>query len=130
MRILLVTDEVGYADDVISASHAIGVGVTVAPSGCSLAREVREAGADVVALDAGNRFGSSARMAEAFAARHPHLVVAVLATGVDDHEAGNFLLAHRWNCAERLLDRLALAYLDLQESIDRRPAPARTALAP
>ena len=112
MHILLVTDEVGYAEDIVSASHAVGVGVTVAASGCALAKTAREAGADVVALDAGNRFGSSARMAEAFAARHPHLVVAVLATGVDDHEAGNFLLAHRWNCAERLLDRLSLAYLD------------------
>jgi hypothetical protein len=109
MRILLLTDEAGFADDVVAASAAMGVGVTVAHADSETETTARTVGADVVAFDAGNRFGSNVRMAQAFAARHPRVVVAVLATGVDDYEAGNFLLVHRWNCAERLLDTLSSA---------------------
>ena len=106
MRILLVTDEDGYANDVIAASAAMGAAVTVAPYDWDLHGTALDVGANVVVFDAGNRFGSNVRAAKAFADVHPSVVVAVVATGVDDGESDNVVLMHRWHCAERLLEQL------------------------
>jgi hypothetical protein len=111
MRIVFATDEGDYADDVIAAADALGVGVTVASTADDVETTVRRTGANVLVLDAEDDFAAAARVASAFVEAHPHVVVGVVATGVDDRRVGPFLVMHRWRSAERLVRELSRAYV-------------------
>jgi hypothetical protein len=110
MRVLLVTDDEGYGDDVAAAGDAVGVDVTVLAGDCNLEATARRAGATAVVFDAQDEFAAIADRAESFAAAHPGAVVGVVATGVDDGWAENVLVVHRWRCADRLLGTLSHVY--------------------
>jgi hypothetical protein len=124
MRILLATDEESYADDVFAAADALGVDVTAAAPDSDIETTVRRVGANVVVFDAGDDFAPTVRAVSDFAGVHPHIVVCVVATGVDDHlndgRAGHVLVVHRWRSPERLLDRLSRAYVDMRVATEPR----------
>jgi hypothetical protein len=107
MRVLLVTDDEGYGDDVAAAGDAVGVDVTVLAGDCNLEATARRAGANTVVFDAQDEAGALTGRAGTFAAAHPRTVVGVVATGVDDGWKDDVLVIHRWQCADRLLDRLS-----------------------
>jgi hypothetical protein len=114
MRVLLVTDDAGYGDEVAAAGDAVGIDVTVLAGECNVAATMRRAGADTVVFDAQDESGALTGRAGAFAAAHPRAVVAVVATGVDDGWQKNVLVLHRWRCADRLLDKLSEASSGMQ----------------
>src|SRR6266404_1499683 len=117
MRVLLVTDDAGYGDEVAAAGDSVGMDVIV------LAADSR-VGANIVVFDAGDDFAPTVRAAADFAGVHPHVVVCVVATGVDDHlndgRAGDVLVVHQWRSPERLLDRLSRAYLGMRVATEPR----------
>jgi hypothetical protein len=129
MRILLATDEESYADDVYAAADELGVDVTAMSTESDIETTARRIGANVVVFDAGDDFAPTARAASAFAAVHPHIVVGVVATGVDDGlndgRAGPVLVVHRWRSPERLLGKLSRAYAGM-----RVPSEPRSSVGP
>jgi hypothetical protein len=106
MRVVLVTDDAGYGDEVAAAGDAVGIDVIVLAGECKVAATMRRAGANTVVFDAQDEVDALADRAGTFAAAHPSAVVGVVATGVDDGWKENVLLVHRWRCADRLFDTL------------------------
>ena len=107
MRVVLVTDDAGYGDEVAAAGDAVGIDVTVLAGECNVAATMRRAGANTVVFDAQDEVGALTGRAGTFAAAHPHTVVGVVGTGVDDGWQDEVLVIHRWQCADRLLDTLS-----------------------
>lgn len=126
MRVLLITDDASYGDEVAAAGDAVGMDVIVLAAEYNVARAVPRLGANIVVFDGGDDFVPTVRAAADFAGVHPHVVVCVVATGVDDHlndgRAGDVLVVHQWRSPERLLDRLSRAYLDLRVATEPRSA--------
>jgi hypothetical protein len=124
MRVLLVTDDAGYGDEVAAAGDAVGMDVIVLAAESNVAGAVPRVGANIVVFDAGDDFVPAVRAAADFAGVHPHVVVCVVATGVDDHlndgRAGDVLVVHQWRSPERLLDRLSRAYLGMRVATEPR----------
>jgi len=110
MRVLLVTDDAGYGDEVAAAGDAVGIDVIVLAGECNVAATMGRAAANTVVFDAQGDAGAVNRRAETFATAHPYAVVGVVATGVDDGWQENVLVVHRWSCADRLLDTLSSAH--------------------
>ena len=52
MRVVLVTDDAGYGDEVAAAGDAVGIDVTVLAGECNVAATMRRAGANAVLLEA------------------------------------------------------------------------------
>jgi len=107
MRVLLVTDDAGYGDEVAVAGDAVGIEVTVLAGECNVASTMRRAGANTVVFDAQDEVDALTGRAGTFAAAHLGAVVGVVATGVDDGWQDNVLVVHRWWCADRLLEKLS-----------------------
>jgi hypothetical protein len=107
MRVLLVTDDAGYGDEVAAAGDAVGIDVTVLAGECNVAATMQRAGANTVLFDAQDEVDALTDRAGTFAVAHPRAVVGVVATGVDDGWQGNVLVIHRWRCADRLLEKLS-----------------------
>jgi len=110
MRVLLVTDDAGYGDEVAAAGDAVGIDVIVIAGECNVAPTMRRAGANTVVFDAQGDADAVNGRAGTFATAHPEAVVGVVATGVDDGWQENVLVLHRWSCADRLLDTLSSAH--------------------
>lgn len=110
MRVLLVTDDAGYGDEVAATGDAVGIAVTVLAGECNVGATMRRAGANAVVFDAQDEVGAVSGRAGTFAAAHPGPVVGLVATGVDEGWQENILVVHRWRCADRLLDKLSDAY--------------------
>jgi hypothetical protein len=110
MRVLLVTDDAGYGDEVSAAGDAAGIDVIVLAGECNVAATMRRAGANTVVFDAQDEPSALTGLAGTFASAHPGAVVGVVATGVDDGWRKNVLVLHRWWCAERLLEKLSTVY--------------------
>ena len=106
MRVVLVTDDAGYGDEVAAAGDAVGIDVTVLAGECNVAATMRRAGANTVVFDAQDEASALTGRAGTFATAHPGAVVGVVATGVDDAWKDNVLVFHRWWCADRLFDSL------------------------
>jgi hypothetical protein len=113
LQVLLVTDDVRYAADVVAAADTVGVAMTAVKPAIDIGAAVIRAGANVVLFDGGGEFAAIEPNASAFATAHPHVVVGVVATGMEDMQAGNFVVMHRWGAPERLLDELARVYVNL-----------------
>jgi hypothetical protein len=124
MRVLLVTDDADYGDEVAAAGDAVGMDVIVLAAESNAADAVPRVAANIVVFDGGDDFAPTVRAAADFAGVHPHVVVCVVATGVDDHlndgRAGDVLVVHQWRSPERLLDRLSRAYLAMRVAIEPR----------
>ncbi len=124
MRVLLVTDDAGYGDEVAAAGDSVGMDVIVLAADSDVGGAVPRIGANIVVFDAGDDFAPTVRAAADFAGVHPHVVVCVVATGVDDHlndgRAGDVLVVHQWRSPERLLDRLSRAYLGTRVATEPR----------
>jgi hypothetical protein len=110
MRVVLVTDDAGYGDEVAAAGDVVGIDVTVLAGECNVSATMRRAGASAVVFDAQDEVGALSDRAGAFASAHPRAVVGVVGTGVEDGWKGNVLVVHRWRCADRLLDTLATVH--------------------
>jgi hypothetical protein len=107
MRVLLVTDDAGYGDEVAAAGDAVGIDVTVLAGDSNVAATMQRARANTVVFDAQDEAGALTGRAGIFAAAHPSAVVGVVATGVADGWQDNVLVIHRWRCADRLFDKLS-----------------------
>jgi hypothetical protein len=107
MRVVLVTDDAGYGEEVAAAGDAVGIDVIVLAGECKVASTMRRVGANTVVFDAQDEVGALAGRAGTFASTHPRAVVGVVGTGVEDGWQDNVLVIHRWWCADRLLDKLS-----------------------
>ena len=110
MRVLLVTDDAGYGNEVADAGDAVGIDVVVLAGDSNVAATMRRVGSKAVVFDAQDEVGALIGRAGIFATAHPRTVVGVVATGVDDGWQENVLVIHRWHCADRLLDKLSDVY--------------------
>lgn len=113
MRILLVTDDTRYADDVLSAAATAGLHVDLATSKENIELIALRTTPNVVVLDAHDRLTRTARAATVFAALHPSILVAVVAVGGPERANSNLRVFDKWRAAERLLDELARAHVGL-----------------
>jgi hypothetical protein len=122
MRVLLVTDDAGYGDEVAAAGDAAGIDVVVLAGESNLAATMRRVGANAVVFDAQDEVDALAGRARTFAATHPGAVVGVVATGVDEGWQDKVLVVHRWRCVDRLLDKLSTVHSDKEVARARRSA--------
>jgi PleD family two-component response regulator len=113
MRILLVTDDARYADDVLSAAATAGLHVDLATSKENIEHIALRTTPNVVVLDAHDRLTRTARAATVFAALHPSILVVVVAIGSPERANSNLRVFDKWRAAERLLDELARAHVGL-----------------
>jgi DNA-binding NarL/FixJ family response regulator len=114
MRVLLVTDDVRYADRVAAAAALLGVPVIVSPTDENVDATAARAAPNVVVFDAEDAFSHMARVASAFAAIHPQMAVAIVASRATERRARSLLVFDRWRSAERLLGELERAYVGLR----------------
>jgi DNA-binding NtrC family response regulator len=103
MRILLVTDDARYADEVASAAARRGVDLELAAVGDDLDDATTENAPNVVVLDADNRLARTSRTATVFAALHPRIATVVVANRAPERSVGDVLVIDKWRSAERLL---------------------------
>jgi AmiR/NasT family two-component response regulator len=113
MRILLVTDDTRYADEVLSAAAAAGVHVDLVTSKENIEVTALRTTPNVVVLDAHDRLTRTARAATVFAALHPSILVVLVAVGGPERTNSNLRVFDKWRAAERLLDELARAHVGL-----------------
>jgi PleD family two-component response regulator len=96
MRILLVTDDARYADDVVSAAATAGLHVDLATNKENLELIALRTTPNVVVLDANDRLTTTARAATVFAALHPGILVVLVAVGGPDRGNSNFRVFDKW----------------------------------
>ena len=113
MRILLVTDDTRYADEVLTAAAKAGLHVDLATSKENIETTALRTTPNVVVLDAHDRLTRTARAATVFAALHPSILVVLVAVGGPERASSNLRVFDKWRAAERLLDELARAHVGL-----------------
>jgi DNA-binding NtrC family response regulator len=120
MRILLVTDDERYAEDIAAAAERRGVDLALASAGDDLDGAATESAPNVLVLDANNRLARVSRTATVFAALHPRIVTVVVANRAPERSVGEVLVIDKWRSAERLLHELEHALLGLPEPLEAR----------
>ena len=116
MRILLVTDDSRYADELASAASERGVDFAQAAVGDDLDLTTTAHAPNVVVLDAHDALARTSRTATVFAALHPQIATVVVANRAAKRRVGNVLVFDKWRSAERLLGELERAYVGLSIS--------------
>jgi hypothetical protein len=111
MRILLVTDDVRYANEVGYAASLKGVDLTLAALGDDLDSTTTRDAPNVVVLDANNRLARVSRTATVFAALHPRIATVVVANRTPERSVGSLQIVNKWRSAEHLLRELEHAVL-------------------
>jgi hypothetical protein len=111
MRILLVTDDVCYADQVACAASLKGVDLTLAALGDDLDAATTRNAPNVVVLDANNKLARVSRTATVFAALHPRIATVVVANRTPERSIGSVQIVNKWRSAEHLLRELEHAVL-------------------
>ncbi len=120
MRILLVTDDARYADEVASAAARRGVDLELAAVGDDLDDATTENAPNLVVLDADNRLARTSRTATVFAALHPRIATVVVANRAPERSVGDVLVIDKWRSAERLLGELEHAFLGIAQPLEAR----------
>jgi len=113
MRVLLVTDDTRYADELASAASFRGVDLAQAAVGDDLDARVALHVPNVVVLDAHDSLARTSRTATVFAALHPRIATVLIAKRAPERSVGSVLVFDKWFSAERLLRELERAYLRL-----------------
>jgi DNA-binding response OmpR family regulator len=113
MRILLVTDDTRYADEVLTAAAKAGLHVDLGSSKEDIETIALRTTPNVVVLDAHDRLTRTARAATVFAALHPSILVVLVAVGSPERADTNVRVFDKWRAAERLLDELARVHVGL-----------------
>lgn len=120
IRILLVTDDDGYADEVALAASLRGVDLELAAVGDDLDATTTLHTPNVVVLDAHDALARTSRTASVFAALHPRIAIVIVANRAPDRGVGSIHVVDKWRSAERLLSELEHAFLGLGALPERR----------
>ncbi len=120
MRILLVTDDDGYADEVALAAALRGVDLELAAVGDDLDAATTLHLPNVVVLDAHDALTRTSRTASVFAALHPRIAIVLVANRAPERSVGGIHVVDKWRSAERLLQELEHAFLGLALPAERR----------
>jgi hypothetical protein len=118
MRVLLVTDDGRYADDVAAAASLRGVDFTLAAVDDDLEATANSHAPNVVVLDADNQIARTSRAATVFAALHPRIATVIVAKRAPERIIGNVQVVDKRRSAERLLGDLEHALLGLVASVE------------
>ena len=113
MRILLVTDDERYADEIAYAASLRGVDLARAAVGDDLDATTTRNAPNVVVLDAHNTLARTSRTATVFAALHPRIATVIVAGHALERSVGNVHVVDKSRSAEHLLRELERAYLGL-----------------
>ena len=120
MRILLVTDDEGYADEVALAAALRGVDLELAATGDDLDAAATLHLPNVVVLDAHDALARTSRTASVFAALYPRIAIVIVANRASERSVGGIRVVDKWRSAERLLSELEHAFLGLAFPAERR----------
>jgi DNA-binding NtrC family response regulator len=120
MRILLVTDDARYADEVTSVAARRGVDLALASVGDDLDGAATRSAPNVLVLDANNKLARTSRTATVFAALHPRIATIVVANHAPERSVGDVQVIDKWRSAERLLGELEHAFLGLGSALETR----------
>jgi ActR/RegA family two-component response regulator len=118
MRILLVTDDGRYADDIATAATLRGVNLARVAVGDDLDAAARLRRPNIVVLDADNKIARTSRTATVFAALHPRIATVIVAERAPERIAGNVQVVDKRRSAERLLGDLEHALLGLGAPVE------------
>jgi hypothetical protein len=113
MRILLVTDDSPYADDVASAASLRGIDLRRAAADDDLEATTTLHTPNIVVLDADNKIARTSRAATVFAALHPRIATVIVARRAPERSVGNLQVVDKRRSAEHLLGDLEHALLGL-----------------
>lgn len=113
MRILLVTDDVRYADEFSFAGSERGVEVEQVTVGDDLDALMTGHIPSIVVFDAHDSFARTSRTATVFAALHPQIATVVVANRAAKRSIGSVFIFDKWRSAERLLSELERVSLGL-----------------
>ena len=113
MRILLVTDDDKYADEVALAASLRGAELELAAVGDDLDAATSRHLPNVIVLDAHDSLARTSRTASIFAALYPRIAVVIVANRASERGAGGIRVVDKWRSAERLLHELELVFLGL-----------------
>jgi hypothetical protein len=120
MRILLVTDDDGYADEVSLAASLRGIDLELAAVGDDLDAATMLRMPNVVVLDAHDALARTSRTASVFAALYPRIALVIVANRAPERSVGGIHVVDKWRSAERLLRELEHAFLGLASPAERR----------
>jgi DNA-binding response OmpR family regulator len=118
MRILLVTDDGRYADEVASAASLKGVDLARAAVGDDLDETATLHAPNIVVLDADNTIARTSRTATVFAALHPRIATVIVAKRAPERSVGNLQVIDKRRSADRLLGDLEHALLGLAAPVE------------
>jgi hypothetical protein len=118
MRILLVTDDGRYADDVATAASLRGVDFALAAVDDDLEASTTSHAPNVVVLDADKTIARTSRTATVFAALHPRIATVIVARRAPERIVGNVQVVDKRRSAERLLGDLEHALLGLVAPVE------------
>jgi hypothetical protein len=120
MRILLVTDDEGYADEVALAAALRGIDLELAATSDDLDDATTLHLPNVVVLDAHDTLARTSRTASVFAALYPRIGIVIVANRAAERGVGGIRVVDKWRSAERLLSELEHAFLGLDSPAARR----------
>ncbi len=118
LRILLVTDDGRYADDVATAASVRGVEFALAAVDDDLEATTTSHSPNVVVLDADNKIARTSRTATVFAALHPRIATVIVAKQAPERIVGTVQVVDKRRSAERLLGDLEHALLGLAAPVE------------
>jgi hypothetical protein len=118
MRILLVTDDSPYADDVASAASLRGIDFKRAVADDDLEATTTLHTPNIVVLDADNKIARTSRTATVFAALHPRIATVIVAKRAPERSVGNLQVVDKRRSADRLLGDLEHALLGLAAPVE------------
>jgi hypothetical protein len=119
MRVVLVTDDSRYADEMVSSATHRGITATVVSTAADVDATAAEFAANVVVFDAEKSVAGMTRRATAFAALHPRIAVGLITVQGLERNVGNVRLFDKWRSVERLLGELERVYLGLRILVER-----------
>jgi hypothetical protein len=110
MRILMITDDGDYADEVALAASLRGVDLVLADGSDDLDAATTLHMPNVVVLDAHDALARTSRTATVFGAMHPWIAIVIVANRAPERSVGNIHVVDKWRSAERLLVELEDAF--------------------
>jgi hypothetical protein len=118
MRILLVTDDGRYADDVAKAASLRRVDFTLAAVDDDLEATTTSHTPNIVVLDADNKIARTSRTVTVFAALHPRIATVIVAERAPERSFGSVQVVDKRRSADHLLGDLEHALLGLAAPVE------------
>jgi hypothetical protein len=118
MRVLLVTNDGGYAEEVASAASLRGVDFALAAVDDDLETSATSHAPNIVVLDADNTIARTSRTATVFAALHPRIATVIVAKRASERSVGSVQVVDKRRSAELLLGDLEHALLGLGAPVE------------